>query len=130
MSVNHKTVQRLMAELSLRSLISRKKYRSWRGETGKTAPDILNRRFSASKANEKWVTDVTGFLLQGKTLSLSPILDLFNREIILYSLSERPAMEMVNRMLLDAFTKLRQEERPLLHSEQGWRYRIASYQEK
>lgn len=52
MSVNHRTVQRLMAELSLRSLIRRKKYRSWRGETGKTAPNILNRRFSSSKANE------------------------------------------------------------------------------
>ena len=55
--VNHKTVQRLMAELSLRSVIRVKKYRSWKGEVGKAAPNILSRSFSASKANEKWGTD-------------------------------------------------------------------------
>lgn len=51
--VNHKTVQRLMAELSLRSLIRVKKYRSWKGETGRAAPNILSRDFGASKANER-----------------------------------------------------------------------------
>ena len=70
--VNHKTVQRLMAELSLRSVIRVKKYRSWKGEVGKAAPNILSRNFSASKANEKWVTDVTEFSVQGKKLYLSP----------------------------------------------------------
>ena len=50
--VNHKTVQRLMAELSLRSLIRVKKYRAWKGEVGKAAPNILSRNFGASKTNE------------------------------------------------------------------------------
>ncbi|GKW43569.1 hypothetical protein PEC301879_34270 [Pectobacterium carotovorum subsp. carotovorum] len=59
--MNHKTVQRLMAELSLRSVIRVKKYRSWKEETGKAAPNILKRNFWASKLNEKWVTDVTEF---------------------------------------------------------------------
>lgn len=53
LSVNHKTVQRLMAELSLRSLIRVKKYRAWKGGMGKVAANILKRDFSASKANEK-----------------------------------------------------------------------------
>ncbi len=66
--VNHKTVQRLMAELSLRSVIRVKKYRSWKGEVGKAAPNILSRNFDATKANEKWVTDVTEFSVQGKKL--------------------------------------------------------------
>ncbi|MFP9462466.1 IS3 family transposase [Pectobacterium brasiliense] len=126
--INHKTVQRLMAELSLRSLVRVKKYRAWKGETGKAAPNILSRNFSASKANEKWVTDVTEFSVQGKKLYLSPVLDLFNREIISYSLSERPVMEMVNTMLRDAFSKLSPEDTPLLHSDQGWQYRMAGYQ--
>ncbi|AVF37034.1 transposase [Rahnella sikkimica] len=128
--VNHKTVQRLMAELSLRSLVRVKKYRAWKGETGRVAPNILRRDFSASKANEKWVTDVTEFSVQGKKLYLSPVLDLFNREIISYSLSERPVMEMVNTMLRDAFLKLSPEDAPLLHSDQGWQYRMAGYQAK
>lgn len=128
--VNHKTVQRLMAELSLRSLIRVKKYRAWKGEVGKAAPNILSRNFSASRANEKWVTDVTEFSVQGKKLYLSPVLDLFNREIISYSLSERPVMEMVNTMLLDALSVLGPEDAPLLHTDQGWQYRMAGYQAK
>lgn len=128
--VNHKTVQRLMTEMSHRSLIRVKKYRSWKGETGKSAPNILSRNFSASKANEKWVTDVTEFSVQGKKLYLSPVLDLFNQEVISYSLSERPAMKMVNTMLVDAFSKLSPENAPLLHSDQGWKYRMAGYQAK
>ena len=128
--VNRKTVQRLMAELSLRSLIRIKKYRSWKGETGKAAPNILSRDFNALRTNEKWVTDVTEFSVQGKKLYLSPVLDLFNREIISCSLSERPVMEMVNTMLHDAFSKLGPEATPLLHSDQGWQYRMAGYQAK
>jgi putative transposase len=128
--VNHKTVQRLMVELSLRSLIRVKKYRAWKGEVGKAAPNILSRNFGASKANEKWVTDVTEFSVQGKKLYLSPVLDLFNREIISYSLSERPVMEMVNTMLLNAFSVLGAEDAPLLHTDQGWQYRMAGYQAK
>ncbi|HBY9150745.1 TPA: IS3-like element ISKpn1 family transposase, partial [Klebsiella pneumoniae] len=128
--INHKTVQRLMAELSLRSMIRAKKYRAWKGRTGEAAPNILSRNFGASKANEKWVTDVTEFPVQGKKLYLSSVLDLFNREVIAYSLSERPVMEMVNTMLDGAFPKLRPGDAPLLHSDQGWHYRMRSYQER
>lgn len=128
--INHKTVQRLMAELSLRSVIRVKKYRSRKGEAGKAAPNILSRNFGATKANEKWVTDVTEFSVQGKKLYLSPVLDLFNREIISYSLSERPVMEMVNTMLHDAFSVLGPEDAPLLHTDQGWQYRMAGYKAK
>nr|WP_194443759.1 IS3 family transposase [Klebsiella pneumoniae] len=127
--INHKTVQRLMAELSLRSVIRAKKYRAGK-ENGEAAPNILSRNFGASKANEKWVTDVTEFPVQGKKLYLSSVLDLFNREVIAYSLSERPVMEMVNTMLDGAFPKLRPGDAPLLHSDQGWHYRMRSYQER
>ncbi|TIQ25925.1 MAG: IS3 family transposase, partial [Mesorhizobium sp.] len=56
--VNHKTVQSLMAGMGLKSLVRPKKYRSYRGEAGRTAPDLLQRKFSADRANRKWVTDV------------------------------------------------------------------------
>ncbi len=78
-----------MAELSLRSVIRAKSILgAWKGRTGEAAPNILSRNFGASKANEKWVTDVTEFPVQGKKLYLSSVLDLFNREVIAYSLSE------------------------------------------
>jgi putative transposase len=128
--INHKTVQRLMAELSLKALIRVKKYRSWKGEIGKIAPNILQRDFNARKNNEKWVTDVTEFSVKDEKLYLSPVMDLFNGEIIAYSISERPTMKMINGMLESAFSVLKTQDMPVLHSDQGWQYQMRSYQTK
>lgn len=128
--INHKTVQRLMAELSLKALIRVKKYRSWKGEIGKIAPNILQRDFNARKNNEKWVTDVTEFSVKDEKLYLSPVMDLFNGEIIAYSISERPTMKMINGMLENAFSVLKTQDMPVLHSDQGWQYQMRSYQTK
>ena len=76
--LNHKTVQRLMRELDLVCRVRIKKYRSYKGEVGKIAPNLLNRDFHAERPNQKWVTDVTEFSLHGQKLYLSPILDLHN----------------------------------------------------
>lgn len=86
--INHKTVLRLMKLLSLKSVIRIKKYRSYKGEHGKIAPNILTRNFKALKPNQKWATDITEFNVSGKKLYLSPIIDLFNQEIVSYELSE------------------------------------------
>jgi putative transposase len=96
--INHKTVQRLMRELGLYCVVRMKKYRSYKGEVGKTAPNLLDRDFSAAMPNEKWVTDVTEFSLFGQKLYLSPILDLHNGEIISYSISYRPVYSQINEM--------------------------------
>ncbi|TKH52639.1 IS3 family transposase, partial [Bacillus cereus] len=74
--INHKKVQRIMKELGLKSLVRMKKYRSYKGQVGKIAPNILERNFKAEKPNEKWVTDITEFKLCGEKLYLSPMLDL------------------------------------------------------
>ena len=80
--LNHKTVQRLMKELGLVCRVRRKKYRSYKGEVGKIAPNLLNRDFRAEKPNQKWVTDVTEFSLFGEKLYLSPILDLCSSDLV------------------------------------------------
>lgn len=67
-----------------------KTYRSCRGKVGTTAPNMLERDFKAAKPNEKWGTDVTEFALHGEKLYLSPVLDLYNGEIIAYNLEKRP----------------------------------------
>ena len=72
-SVNHKTVQRLMKKLGLVCRVRMKKYRSYKGEVGKIAPNLLNRDFHAEKPNQKWVTDVTEFSLFGEKLYLSSV---------------------------------------------------------
>lgn len=72
---NHKTVQRRMRELGLVCRVKIKKYRSYKGNVGKIAQNLLNRDFYAEEPNQNWVTDVTKFSLFGKKLYLSPILD-------------------------------------------------------
>ncbi|HCM7228962.1 TPA: IS3 family transposase [Klebsiella aerogenes] len=126
--INHKVVQRLMNRLSLKAAIKVKRYSSWRGERGEIADNVLQRNFKATRPNEKWVTDVTEFAVNGRKLYLSPIIDLFNNEVISYSISERPAMPMVDEMLDKAFAKLDGKSSPILHSDQGWQYRHRWYQ--
>lgn len=126
--INHKTVRRLMGELGLKSRIRIKKYKSYKGEHGKIAPNMLDRQFKASRMYEKWVTDITEFKVAGEKLYLSPILDLYNREIISYELSESPNFNQVYRMLNKAFNKLPSQTDLVLHSDQGWQYQMAQYQ--
>lgn len=98
-SLNHKTVQRLMKELGLVCRVRMKKYRSYKGEVGKIADNELNREFHAEKPNQKWVTDVTQFRLFGQKLYFSPILDLYSGDIVTYTISDSPNLEMVTTML-------------------------------
>ena len=127
-SINHKTVQRLMKLLGLKSLVRPKKYRSFQGDVGLTAPNLLKRDFKASKANQKWATDVTEFNVAGEKLYLSPILDLFNGEIIAFETARRPVYKMIDTMLKNAFNRLSPKDKPILHSDQGWQYRMQAYQ--
>jgi putative transposase len=126
--INHKTVFRLMDSLKLKSLIRRKKYKSYKGEQGKIAPNILARSFKAKRPNQKWTTDVTEFNVSGKKLYLSPVLDLYNQEIISYELSERPDFKSVIGMLGKALKKADPEKSLLMHSDQGWQYQMKQYQ--
>ncbi|MEX3935789.1 IS3 family transposase [Paraburkholderia phymatum] len=125
--INHKTVQRLMGELQLKSCVRVKKYRAYRGQIGHVAPNVLERNFAAQRPNEKWVTDVTEFNVSGQKLYLSPIMDLYNGEIVAYETARRPLFNMVGSMLRKAFDRLGADERPILHSDQGWQYRMPDY---
>lgn len=89
--VNHKRVQRLIQEMGLQVCTKKqRKYSSYKGEQGKIAPNLLQRDFSASKPNEKWLTDITEFRVKDEKLYFSSILDCFNNELIAYGLSRRP----------------------------------------
>ena len=128
MVINHKTVFRLMKLLGLKSLIRVKKYKSYKGEQGKIAPNLLKRNFKAAAPNQKWANDITEFNISGKKLYLSPIIDLFNQEIISYELTERPVFNQVVVMLKKAFKKIPSNTNLTLHSDQGWQYQMKQYQ--
>ena len=127
-AINHKTVFSLMRELGLKSLIRVKKYVSYRGEQGKIAQNILQRNFKADRPQQKWVTDITEFKVKDKKLYLSPIMDLFNGEIISFTLADRPQLKQV----LEMVSKVKKQSistPTILHSDQGWHYQMQRYQQ-
>ncbi|WP_255561327.1 IS3 family transposase, partial [Polynucleobacter sp. Fuers-14] len=127
--LNHKTVQKLMAQLGIKSTVRPKRYQSYKGALGKVAPNLLERKFVAKAPNQKWVTDVTEFKIKGEKVYLSPILDLYNGEIVSYEIADRPQISMVMQMLQKAFKQLKPKDKPILHSDQGWQYQMRFYQE-
>lgn len=127
-TINHKTVLKLMKQCGLLCKVRMKKYRSYRGDVGTVAPNLLNRNFKVECPNCKWVTDITEFSLFGMKLYLSPILDLYNSEIISYTLSEKPNFEPVMSMIHQAIQRLPESTSLILHSDQGWQYQMKPFQ--
>ena len=115
--INHKTVSRLVKDLGLKCQVRIKKYRSYKGEIGKVAPNLIDRNFHADAPNQKWTTDITEFSLFGRKLYLSPILDMFNGEIVSYNISERPHLGQVMDMLDKAFEKITDNTGLIFHSD-------------
>ena len=69
------------------------------------------------------MTDVTKFSVGGQKLHLSPILDLYNGEIVTYEMARRPLFNMIDAMLRRAFARLGPRDRP------GLAYRMPVYRE-
>lgn len=127
-AINHKTVLKLMNICGIKSQVRLRKYCSYKGQIGRIAPNLLQRDFAAEKPNQKWVTDLTEFSVCGVKLYLSPIMDLYNREIISYKIAERPNFMQIMKMLDDAFARIPDSPGIVLHSDQGWQYQMKQYQ--
>ena len=120
-----------MRELELQVRVRKsKKLTTYRGTIGHIAPNHLERHFTATRPNQKWVTDVTEFKAKdGNKVYLSPILDLFNNEIVSYTLSYSPNWAQVEKMLKLAVKRLDKTRGSILHSDQGWQYQMAAYRQ-
>lgn len=125
--VNHKKVLKIMRNLGLlcKKFTNRfRRYVSYKGEVGKVAKNLINRNFNINSPNKVWLTDVTEFKINGRSdkLYLSPILDCFNGEIISYSISKAPNIELTNRSLDKALDKFGILDGLIIHSDQGFHY--------
>ena len=121
--MNHKKVKRLMNEQGLfPATYKRARYSSYKGEIGKTAPNILHRQFDVDAPDKVWATDVTEFQTDEGKLYLSPIKDLCTREIISYDISTSPNMPMVMKMLDTALQNHPDHKGLMIHSDQGFQY--------
>jgi len=129
-TVNHKKVLRLMQELQLSCQIRRKKYRSYKGPVGTKAPHLIQRKFRAKRPNAKWTTDITEFILFQKKFYLSPVLDMYNGEIVAYAIGNSPDKALVDTMLDRAFARHSKKKKLILHSDQGWQYQTPHYRRR
>ncbi|USK31100.1 IS3 family transposase [Bacillus sp. CMF21] len=125
--VNHKRIYRLMKRYGIQAKIRKKKWRHFgRKEKCVVSDNYLNREFSATRPNEKWVTDITCLKFNGKKIYLSTILDLYNNEVVSYKISERNDLKLVTDTLKSAIKK-RDVKGLLLHSDQGFQYTSIRY---
>jgi len=128
---NHKRIYRLMQIAGLQSVIRQKRKRYVSSPAQHVAKNLLNREFTASKPNEKWVTDVTEFKLgNGKKAYLSAILDLYDGSIISYVLGHSNNNKLVFRTLNQAIATLKGNEQPLIHSDRGYQYTSHGFKRK
>ncbi len=126
-NVNRKTVQKIMQKFQIQCQVKKKRQKYISGESNIVVPNILNRNFTASRSNEKWVTDIT-YLPYGSTMMyLSTIIDLYNNEIVAYKIGMSQDINLVLDTLRDAI-ETRKPVGLLLHSDQGSVYTSYSYQ--
>ncbi|WP_244404781.1 IS3 family transposase [Saccharococcus caldoxylosilyticus] len=126
LDINHKRVQRLMREMGIRAVIRKKRPYYGKREPYVISDNHLNRDFHASKPNEKWITDITYLIFNGKKLYLSAIKDLYNNEIVACHISQRNDIKLVIDSLKKAIKK-RNVNGLLLHSDQGFQYTSRQY---
>jgi putative transposase len=117
--LNRNTVQKIMQKHHLQCKVKPKRKWKSQGESEVIAPNILKRDFTASKPNEKWVTDITYIQYGSETLYLSTIMDLFNNEIVAYKLYNHQQTPLVVDTLVEALNNRNQPEGVILHSDQG-----------
>ncbi|ASJ55598.1 transposase [Brevibacillus formosus] len=126
LKVNHKRVYRLMRELGIQACIRKKRKFFGRKEKVVISENKLNRDFYASRPNEKWATDITYILFNGRRLYLSVIYDMYNNEVVAYKISNRNDLRLVIDTVKLAIKK-RDVNGVLLHSDQGYQYTSKQY---
>ena len=106
----------------------RKRFTTYRGAVGTTAPNVLNRAFTATAPNQKWVTDITVFQIGPDKLYLAPVLDLYDRQVIACSVGRSADLALATSALRQAIATLGPSEQPLVHTDQGFQYQHRSWQ--
>lgn len=127
-TVSEKVVRRLMKESGLVVIQKKKrKYSSYKGEKLPSATNLIKRNFHASKPNRKWLTDITEFHIPAGKVYLSPVVDCFDGLIVSWTIGTSPNADMANSMLDLATATLKRNEKPIIHSDRGFHYRLPGW---
>ncbi|MFU0801873.1 IS3 family transposase [Staphylococcus warneri] len=130
--VNHKKVRKLMKSLDLtctKFTHRNRRYKAYKGKVGKVANNLIKRRFKTDRPYQKIVTDITEFKLKNdQKLYLSTFMDVYSSEIISFTMSDRPTLEIVMTPLQELIDQKPEiNYRSTIHSDQGWHYQHAKY---
>lgn len=128
LEVNGNTVQRIMQKFNIQYRVKKKRQNYLAGESKIVVPNILNREFTATKPNEKWVADITYLPYGEKMIYLSAIMDLYNNEILAYTNGDKQDEGLVLDTLKRA-CEGRNVYECILHSDQGSQYTSYDFQE-
>lgn len=120
--LNRKTVAKVMRQEGPIARGRRKRgCCSHKGAVGKVAANVLARDLSASRPMEKLVSDATRFNVGGAKVYLSPLIDLYNGEVVAWRSGRSPSVDFVLGMLADAEGRLAGSG-AVVHTDQGFQY--------
>ena len=126
--MNHKKIRRIMKKYNLRPQYTKRvKNPSYKRIEENVKPNIVNRKFNTNAPNKIWTTDITYLILNGKRAYLSTILDLYDRKIVAYKISNRNDLNIVMDTLNEAIKTRKDVKGLILHSDQGFQYTSFQY---
>lgn len=131
--LGHKIAEKRVARIMQENGLVACPERVWRCSTTKADPNNavtgndLDRDFTASAVNEKWVTDVTFIATDEGWLYLASMIDLYNREVVGWAMSESNDTELTLRALDMALESHNPPEGLMHHSDRGSNYTAKDY---
>lgn len=125
------TVSQAMQEMGLKSRV-RKAFTPTTTKSDpskKPAHNVLDRQFTATGPNQKWVTDITYLLTSAGWVYLAVVIDLFSRKVVGWQLGDSLATPLVSGALRQAIESRKPQPGELLcHSDRGCQYTSDDYQ--
>lgn len=129
--INHKRVARLVDEMNLKSRIRMKKSPEFTvpKEIKKVYPNRLERDFDSLLPNRKWVADLTEFAYFNQKFYGCAILDLFDRQVVAFCLSDRPNALLVKETVQAAMANRQMTtlDGLLIHTDRGTVFASTAY---
>ena len=130
-SASKTRVERLMREHGIRARHKRKfKVTTDSKHKLPIAPNLLDRNFTPAAPNQVWTSDITYLWTDEGWLYLAIVLDLFNREVVGWSLKPRMTADIVTDALTMAWFRKKPASGVLHHSDRGSQYASHAFQDK
>lgn len=125
---SHTRVERRMKKMGLQATAKRKFKVTTDSQHNKAIfENVLNRDFTTTGVNQKWVGDITYILTDEGWLYLAVIIDVHSRAVIGWSMSQRMKKELVCDALLMALFKRKFPKNVIMHSDRGSQYCSKKY---